>query len=328
LDKNLLLQKLSQKRKLVQLSIIIFIFVLEIITISILSDKFLTVQNFYNVGTQVTMIITVGTVINLLMISGSIDLSIGSVIGFSGVTYAKFAVMGVPLVLSALLTIILAGGFTGILNGIMVTRLKVTPVVATLGMFYMARGLAYVVCGGIPVTLGLPKGFRALGSTFIGSSKFPLIILIGIAFILIFYFIQQYTLLGRYTYAIGGNRNAAKLSGVNPENVTLLLFILVGMITAFGGVMQASRLGTGQPTAGLGFEFDVIIAVVLGGTSLAGGEGNILGMAIGALIVGFLSNGLNLLGIFPFYQYLFKGGVLLIAIVINNFIIAGFERKL
>jgi ribose/xylose/arabinose/galactoside ABC-type transport system permease subunit len=248
------------------------------------------------------------------MISGGLDISVGGVLALTGVVAAKLAVMGYPLGLAILIGV-LCGGLIGVINGFLIVGLKITPVIATLGTMNVARGLAFLISGGRAVVTGLPPDFRLAGRAYVGPIPVPVIIM-AVVFIL-FYFLLHHTLLGKYTYAIGGNKETARLSGVPVSRVQFVLYVLVGLMVGLAGIIMASRLASGQPDVGYGFEFDVIVAIILGGTSLAGGEGTVFGTMIGALIVGVLTNGLNLLGVHTFYQYVFQGVVLIFAVLLD-----------
>ncbi len=213
----------------------------------------------------------------------------------------------------------LIGAVFGLLNGAMVSGLKITPVIATLGTMYVAQGLAFIVAwidGGANVTTGLPRDFQVFGRTMVGS--IPLFLIIVVAIILLFAFLFAKTNLRKYAFAIGGNPVAARLSGIRVGAVVLLLYVLVGTLTGFAGATLASRMGSGSPKVGTGFEFDVIVAIVLGGTSIYGGEGSFLGMIIGALIIGFMGNTLNLLNVQFFYQTVLKGLILVGAVLLTR----------
>lgn len=297
-------------------SMIIFIILIVIMVIlSILSPQFMTYTNIMNVTRQVASIVIAGSAVTLLMIAGCMDLSVGSVIAFSGVMCAKAAVAGMPMPI-AILVGMLFGALIGFINGIVVVKLKITPVIATLGTMYVARGLAYIVCGGVAITSGIPSSFKTIGTGYIGLLPIPLIIcVISVA---VFVFVQKKTVFGKYCVAIGGNKTAAQLSGINVGKYTIISFVLSGLMTGLAACLMASRLGVGQPNVGEGFEFDVIVAVVLGGTSLSGGKGSVIGMVIGAFIAGFLTNGLNLMDVQSFWQDVFKGIVLVGAIVLDQ----------
>lgn len=304
----------------VQKLVIVGVLIIIMVVLSILTPKFLTYLNFNNVVMQVSLVMLAGSAVSLLMISGNIDLSIGSVLAFTGVMYAYMSKHWFPTGLSIFFTILLGGVF-GLVNGLVVSKLKITSVIATLGAMYIARGLAFIIAradGGANITSGLPGNFEVLGRATVGS--IPLHVLIVIAIVIVFIFIQTKTNLGRYAYVIGGNRVSAILSGVRVDAVIITLYVFVGLLTGFCGTILVSRIGSGVPRIGLGFEFDVIVAVVLGGTSIYGGEGSVFGMVIGALIVGFVANGLNLLDVQAFYQVVFKGLILVVAILIDRLI--------
>jgi ribose/xylose/arabinose/galactoside ABC-type transport system permease subunit len=265
---------------------------------------------------QVAMIMLTGSAAVLLMIAGAFDLSVGMVLALTGVMYAFMSKNGIPTPLALVLSILIGSGF-GLLNGALVVGLKITPVIATLGTMYVAQGLAFIVAwidGGANVTTGLPRDFEVFGRTMVGP--IPLFLLIVFALILIFYFLFAKTNLRKYAFAIGGNQTAARLSGLKVGGVVLALYVLVGTLTGFAGMTLASRMGSGSPKVGTGFEFDVIVAIVLGGTSIYGGEGSFLGMILGALIIGFVGNTLNLLNVMFFYQTVLKGLILVGAVLL------------
>ena len=295
--------------------VLVGVLVLIGIVLSVLSREFLTVTNLLNVTRQVAFVIITGSAVTLLMISGNFDLSVGSILGLTGMFFAYFIPLGVPLGVS-LVVATLIGTVIGLLNGFLVVKLRIPSIIATLGTMYAARGLALVVTGGNSIHLGLGPNFTVLGRGFLGPIPISLVITVGI--LLFFYFVETRTILGRYAFAIGGNRRTALLSGINVGAMILLLYTFVGTLAGFSGVLMASRLGVGQPMVGQGFEFDVIVAVILGGTSLEGGEGSVFGMLIGAFIVGFIANGLNLLGIHSFYQSILKGAVLVGAVLLDR----------
>jgi len=295
--------------------VIVGVLVLIGVVLALLSRDFLTITNLTNVTRQVAFVVITGCAVTLLMISGNFDLSIGSILGLTGMLSAFFVSAGMPLWIS-LIASTLIGTATGLLNGLMVVVLKIPSIIATLGTMYAARGLALVITGGNSVHLGLGPQFTLLGRGFLGPV--PIMLLITLAILGIFFFIESRTILGKYSFAIGGNRRTALLSGINVGAIVILLYVLVGTLAGLSGTLMASRLGVGQPMVGQGFEFDVIVAIILGGTSLEGGEGSVFGMLIGAFIVGFIANGLNLLGIHSFYQSILKGAVLVGAVLLDR----------
>jgi ribose/xylose/arabinose/galactoside ABC-type transport system permease subunit len=307
--------KIKLSSGFLQKMVIFGVLLLIIIVLSFLSKSFLTVTNLNNVTRQVAFVVITGCAVTPLMISGNFDLSIGSVLGLTGMLSALFVTQSIPLWFSIILST-LVGSAIGLLNGLMVIKLRIPSIIATLGTMYAARGLALVISGGNSIHMGLGKNFTLLGRGYLGG--IPIIFIIMFLTIFLFYFIESKTILGRYTFAIGGNKRTALLSGINVGSIIILLYFLVGTLTGFSGTLMASRLGVGQAMVGSGFEFDVIVAVVLGGTSIEGGEGSIFGMLIGAFIVGFIVNGLNLMGIHSFYQSIVKGVVLVGAVLLDQ----------
>jgi ribose/xylose/arabinose/galactoside ABC-type transport system permease subunit len=249
------------------------------------------------------------------MISGQIDLSVGSTVCMAGMAAAFFARAGLPVGLSFVIALAV-GLVVGLLNAVMVVKLRITPFIATLGTMYMGRGLSYLISDGLVIREGLPDAFSNLGNDSLGPFPITLIILAGV--VLAFLALERWSVLGKYSMAIGGNRTAAVLSGINTDGIVMTLYVLTGLFAGLAGIVMASRLGVGDPNIGIGFEFDVIVAVILGGTSLAGGEGSIVGMIIGALIVGSLGTGMKLMNVFTFFQSIMKGIVLVLAVLLDQ----------
>lgn len=304
------------KRFQLQNFVIVGVLLLIMAVLWRLSPDFLTAKNLLNVLAQNASVIIAGSAVTLLMIAGHFDLSIGSVMAIAGTMSAIFVSrMGLPLPAAILLAVGI-GGIVGLLNGFLVIVMNVPSIIATLGSMYAVSGIAWVITGGNSIHLGLGRDFTLLGRGFIGPV--PISIVIMLIVFLVFYFVQRKTLLGKYAYAIGGNRRTALLSGINVQRIGIILYLLVGLLSAFAGTLMASRLGVGSASIGVGFEFDVIVAVVLGGTSLDGGEGSVFGTLVGALIVGFIANGLNLLGVHSFYQSVVKGVVLVGAVMLDR----------
>jgi ribose transport system permease protein len=301
-----------------QLVLLVGILVFIMAVSTVLTPKFLSYVNMVNVLMQVAMIMLTGSAAVMLMIAGSFDLSVGMVLALSGVMHAFMSKNGVPTGLSMVIATLIGSVF-GLMNGAMVTGLKITPVIATLGTMYVAQGLAFIVAwidGGANVTTGLPRDFQGFGRSMAGPV--PVFLVIVLVLILLFAFIFAKTNLRKYAFAIGGNPVAARLSGIKVGSVILALYVLVGTLTGFAGMTLASRMGSGSPKVGTGFEFDVIVAIVLGGTSIYGGEGSFLGMIIGALIIGFVGNTLNLLNVQFFYQIILKGLILVGAVLLTR----------
>jgi ribose/xylose/arabinose/galactoside ABC-type transport system permease subunit len=294
--------------------VILGVLVLLMAIMALLTPKFLTVVNLTNVLRQTSMVVVAAAAATLIMISGGLDISVGGVLAVTGVVTAKLCTMDVPL-LPAILLGVATGMIFGMINGFLIVGLKITPVIATLGTMSIARGLAFLIADGRAIVTGLPEEFRIPGRGYVGPIPVPVIVM-AVA-IIIFMFLLNRTLLGKYTFAIGGNSETSRLSGVPVSRIRFTLYMLGGLMAGVAGVLMASRLASGQPDVGQGFEFDVIVAVILGGTSLAGGEGSVFGTLIGALIVGVLANGLNLLQVHTFYQYVFQGIVLIFAVLLD-----------
>jgi ribose transport system permease protein len=299
--------------------------VLLCIGIALMSDKFLTVDNTWNVMRQISVNICISVGMTLVVLTSGIDLSVGSVLAFCGAITAGLLKFGIELpannlyigftLLGAILAGLIVGALLGLFNGWTVTRFKVPPFVATLAMLTIARGLTLLWTKGFPIS-NLGDSFAYIGTGwFLGI---PLPVWISAAVIVSAVVITQKTALGRYIYAIGGNEHASKLSGININKVKLIVYSIAGVLAAVGGIMVTSRLDSAQPNAGISYELDSIAAVVIGGTSLSGGRGTIMGTVLGAIIIGVLNNGLVLLNVSPFWQQVVKGGVILLAVIIDK----------
>jgi ribose transport system permease protein len=261
----------------------------------------------------------------IVVLTAGIDLSVGSVLALCGAVTAGLLKNGIPFpaadlfigftILGAMIAAILVGSVLGWFNGFVITKFNVPPFVATLAMLTIARGFTMLYTGGHPIS-NLGDRFALIGAgSFIGI---PVPVWIASMVVLIAFFITKKTKLGRYIYAIGGNETAAKLSGIRINRVKITVYTIGAALAAIGGVIVTSRLDSAQPNAGISYELDAIAAVVIGGTSLSGGKGSILGTVMGAVIIGVLNNGLVLLNVSPFWQQVVKGGVILLAVVIDK----------
>jgi ribose/xylose/arabinose/galactoside ABC-type transport system permease subunit len=306
--------KISKNSKGFQQLMLIGILFGMCVILTFMCEEFLTTTNITNILRQQAMVAITAVGATFIMITTGLDISVGSTIALSGVVFAKLVQGGMGL-LPAAIVAVLVGGVVGCINAALIVGAKINPVIATLGTMYAIRGVAYLVAGGSTIANGLPVNFNELGRGYIGFIPIPVIIMIIIY--ILFHFILSRTLLGKYTYAIGGNIETSRLSGIPVKRVLSSLYILTGLLTGISGIIMASRLSSGNPQIGQGFEFDVIIAVFLGGVSTKGGEGTIVGTFIGAMIVGVLANGLNLMGVNAFYQYIIKGVVLVLAVMID-----------
>ena len=298
---------------------------LMIIAMTFLSDNFATSDNLFNVMRQVSVNLCISVGMTLVILTGGIDLSVGSVLAFSGAVAAGLMKSGIEWAgadvfigftfFGCILAALLIGGALGWFNGQMVTRFKVPPFVATLAMLTMARGFTMLYTNGFPIT-GIGEQFAYLGTGWFLGVPMPVWVTIGV--IVIFGFFIRKSRMGRYIYAIGGNEKATLLSGINVRKVKVTVYTLAGVLSAVAGLLVTARLDSAQPNAGMGYELDSIAAVVIGGTSLSGGKGSIMGTVIGALIIGVLNNGLVLLNVSPFWQQVIKGLVILLAVILDR----------
>jgi ribose transport system permease protein len=278
-----------------------------------LTPHFLTISNLLNVAEQATIIAIIAVGMTFVIITGGIDLSVGSVLAFAGVVMASALHQGVPLPV-ALLVGLGIGLLCGLVNGLLITIGRLPPFIATLGMMSVARGTALMFTEGRPVS-GFSEGFRSLATGEVVRVPTPVIIMVVVYAVA--YFVLARTKLGRYTYAIGGNEEAALLSGINVKLYKSLVYGLAGMLSGLAAILLTARLNSAQPIAGMNYELDAIAATVIGGTSLLGGEGTVLGTLIGALIMAVLRNGLNLLGVSSFIQQIVIGSVIIVAVLID-----------
>jgi ribose/xylose/arabinose/galactoside ABC-type transport system permease subunit len=295
--------------------VLIGILVLVVVVFTALNPRFIRGTNLMYILIQNSFVIIAGCAVTLLMISGQIDLSIGSTVCLAGMVHAYFARAGQPVEISLLIALGVSV-VVGLLNATMVVKLGITPFIATLGTMYMGRGISYLISDGLVIREGLPDSFSYIGTESLGPVPIILVALVGV--VAVFIVLEKKSVLGKYSIAIGGNRTAAVLSGINSDALVMVLYVLASLFAGFAGILMASRLAVGDPNIGIGFEFDVIVAVILGGTSLAGGEGSILGMIIGALVIGSLGTGLKLMNVFTFFQSIMKGIVLVLAVLLDQ----------
>jgi ribose/xylose/arabinose/galactoside ABC-type transport system permease subunit len=279
-----------------------------------LSQRFLTLSNFANVARNTAPLVIVACAMTTVMIARGMDLSVGSILAAASVLAASLSVRGVPVYLAFGLAVVF-GGFVGLVNGAIIVRMRVSSIIVTLGMLNIARGAAYLITPSA-ILVGLPQNWGVLGTMNFGP--FPLPILIAAVVVVAYHWVCAHTKFGKHVYAVGGNEEAARLSGVNVESTLILLYVFCGAMAGLAGIVLSSRVGSGDPNIGVGFELQTIAAVIIGGTSLSGGEGRIFGTLIGAFIVGVLSNGLNLAGVQPFWQYVAQGVVLIAAVVVDR----------
>jgi ribose transport system permease protein len=315
----------ANSKELLKRSQSLIALVVMVIALTVLSDKFLTFANGRNILLQISVNLCLSIGMTLIILTGGIDLSVGAILAFAGAFAAGLLKNGVAMKafgvvlqftpFGAIVAGIFAGFVLGWFNGIAITRFKLPPFVATLGMLSIARGLTMLWTGGFPITdLGPQFGFIGAGFIF----GVPMAVWISAALVVIFVVISRRTILGRYIYAVGGSEKASAFSGLNVNHIKIWVYALGGALAAVAGLIVTARLDAADPKAGLGYELDSIAAVVIGGTSLRGGRGSILGTVLGCLIIGVLNNGLFLLDVSPFWQQVVKGFVILAAVAIDK----------
>jgi ribose/xylose/arabinose/galactoside ABC-type transport system permease subunit len=296
--------------------VIVVAIVLESIFFALYAPQFLSVPNLINIALSIAIVGILAVGMTAVILTGGIDLSVGSVAALAGVVAAWMATTNAPGAVALAAAAALGVGLAvGLFNGVMVAWFRVPPFVTTLAMLTICRGLAFIITGGRSVA-NLPSGFGLFGREHLLGVPVPVWLML-----LVFaagWFVLKRMTFGRYVYAVGGNREAAFLAGVNIKGVTLLVYVLNGLLVGLAGLVLASRLGAGVPNAGIQYELDVIAAVVVGGTSLNGGRGSVIATLWGAVFIGVLNNGLNLAGIDPYMQRIALGAVILLAVLADQ----------
>ena len=312
-----MLQNKTLKNFLIEQKSLLTLLVL-IAIVSCLSDNFFTLNNFFNIlqQTSINAIIAVG--MTLVILTSGIDLTVGSTFALAGAIAASLVGSDFSPFIAIAISLTL-GSLLGAFSGLIIAKGKIQAFIATLVMMLILRGVTQVYTKGSPISTGMNENSElfewfAFGRIF--AIPVPIIIM-TIVFIGAWYLLK-YTRLGRYIYALGGNESATKLSGINVDRVKITVYALSGLLCALASTIEVARLSSAQPTAGTGYEMDAIAAVVLGGTSMSGGKGKIIGTLIGALILGFLNNGLNMLGVDAYYQMIVKGVVILLAVLVDK----------
>lgn len=291
------------------------ILILIVIFFSILSSSFLTVKNLLNICRQVSMVGICSVGMTMVLLTGGIDISVGAVIALTGVAASKLIVENGWMIVPACIIGILIGALCGLINGFMVAQFSVPALIATLAMQTIARGIAFILTKGIPV-YGLPEQIKLLaGGNFLGV---PIPVYIMAAIFFIGWWMLEKMPFGRHVYAIGGNEEVARLSGISVFKRKIQIYLISGLFAGFSGIIMLSRVNSGQPNTSEGFEMDVITGAVLGGVSVAGGEGKVINVIAGVLIMGVLSNGMTLLNLDQYWQWVVRGVVLLFAVAFDN----------
>ncbi|GAA4889343.1 ribose ABC transporter permease [Tessaracoccus lubricantis] len=293
---------------------IIAVLLVLVVVMAIFADNFLSIDNGLNVARAVSINAILAAGMTMIIITAGIDLSVGSILAVSGVTGVLLFTAGVPTPL-ALLGGVAAGALSGFINGALVAWLALPAFIVTLGSMTYLRGTAYSLLDGQPL-IANQLGYRAIGNGAIAGVPIPVVVMIGVY--AVFWFLLERTKFGRHVYAVGGNAEAARLAGINVKRTLLWVYTIAGAAAGLAGIIFSARVLSAQPTAGTGYELDAIAAVVLGGTSLAGGRGRVMGTLIGALIIGVLTNGLVLMNVPFFYQLIIKGVVIVLAVTLDS----------
>ncbi|NPV53148.1 MAG: ribose ABC transporter permease [Firmicutes bacterium] len=301
------------KKSFLQKYGIVIVLVGICVVLSFMSPVFLTVSNLTNVVRQISMNGILAAGMTMVIITAGIDLSVGSQVALTGAIVAGLQPHGTWVAVFAGL---LLGAFLGFTNGFIISKGGIPPFIVSVGMLTAARGLTLIYTGGRPI-YDLNEDFRFIGAGYAGPIPVPVIILAVV--LLICHFLLSSTVFGREVYAIGGNEEAARYSGIDIDKRRMTVYTIMGILCAITGIVLTSRLNSADPTAGMGFELDAIAAVIIGGTSLFGGEGTILGTLIGALIIGVLNNGFNLLNVSSYYQQIFKGVIIVGAVLMDSY---------
>lgn len=305
--------RLDLKRVLRSYGIVVA-FLIICLFLTVLSPVFLSVTNVRNVVRQSSIFGIMAIGMTFVILTGGIDLSVGSILAIAGAVAAGTLKAGAGI-LPVILLALLIGVGCGLANGLIITIGRIAPFVVTLGMMSIARSLTLIYTKGYPIS-GFPPAFRFIGGGDLLSVPVPIIVFL--LTVLVAWLILTQTRLGRYTYAIGGNEETVKLSGINAGWYKTIVYVLSGVTSAISALILASRLNSAEPVAGQGYELDVIAAVVIGGTSLSGGLGSVWGTLVGALLIGVINNGMNLLGISPYFQLLVKGLIIIGAVLLDR----------
>ena len=298
---------------------IVLIFLLIAAICSVISPRFLTAVNITNIFKQIAPNAILAVGVCFVILTGGIDISIGSTVAFTGAISAYMVTKSISVV-AIMPTAVLIGALIGVINGVLVAKCNLQPMIVTLGSQSIFRGATYVFTGARTISIGSAASvasFKALGSGMLFNIPISLIVVV-VVYAFAFYLLQL-TKYGRHIYAVGGNEEAAKLSGISVSGAKILAYTVCGAFAAIAGVIVTSRISSAQPTAGLSYEMDAIAAVVIGGTSLRGGEGRVLFTIVGAIIIGMINNMLNLMAVSSYYQISIKGLVIILAVLLDAY---------
>ncbi len=311
-EKNNLLSKINNSYYKPEIYASLGLLIL-VIALSFASPYFFTARNLINVARQVSLYAIVASGMTFVILTGGIDLSVGSVVAITGTITAGMIKSGLPVTVSLLIGIIIGIAF-GLFNGLIIANTRIPAIIVTLATMTIARGSALLYSNGYPIS-GMPASYTNLGRGYIGP--FPIPVYVMVIIFVIMYIILNKSKFGRYVYALGGNEETVRLSGISVKKLKMKVYMLTGLMAGISGLLLSSRLGSGQPLAGDGWELDVIAAVVVGGTDIAGGRGTMIGTLIGAFIIGILNNGLNLLNVSPYLPLVGRGLVIIVAVFVR-----------
>ncbi len=295
---------------------VIIAWIILIIIFAINNPAFLRSSNIFTILRQASIVGVCSVGMTFVILTGGMDLSVGSVIGVGCVGGAQMLSSGVPIP-AAVLVILLMGAAAGLFNALMINQLGIAPIIMTLGTMTAMRGIAYLLCGGFAV-YGIPESYKVIGQGYVGPIPVPVIIM-AVCFAFGWFILNRLNF-GRKIYGIGGNVEASRLTGVNVKKTIFKVYALAGTLYALAGLMLMARVNSGQPSSGEGYEMDVITGVVLGGVSINGGEGSILGVVVGVLLMSTLTNGMVLMDISEFWQKFVKGVVLILAVSLDRIV--------
>lgn len=311
------MKKLTLKKMDTRLYAAWFIVLALVIIFSLIEPQFRSFDNMMTILRQVSIVGIMALGMSFILITANIDLSIGSLVAFTGTLTALLIVnVGIPIWIAIALGLVAAGAI-GAISGFILTLTNIPSLILSLGMMMVVRGAAYLLSGGVPV-YGLPAEIAFIGQGFIGPVPVPAVILVVLA--VASAFVLNKTFFGRYIYAVGANAEAARLSGINVQLIQRSVFVIGGVIVGIAGIVMMSRVNSGQPSAATSLELDVLIACVIGGISARGGEGRIMGLIGGVLAMGILSNGMAVMGLSDYHQMLMKGAVLIVAVGLDYYL--------
>jgi len=294
--------------------IMYLVLIVMCVVLAIANDKFLTADNLLSIVKQISIQSIVAIGMTMIIITGNIDLSVGSIVAFSSVSAAMMMNAGIPVVPAMILTILI-GGVLGLISGGVTAKLKLHSFLVTLALMQTIRGLAQTMTGGYPIS-GFDSSFGKIASGTIGP--IPYLVIYMVIFYAVFIYIMKYTAFGRSVYAIGGNEESARLSGIHVEWIKTIVFVISSMLCGVAGLLLTAKVRSGDPTCANGWEMDTIAGAIIGGTNMMGGEGKLGGTIIGLLFVGILSNGMVLIGVNAYMQSVIKGLVIFLAVILNS----------